>query len=221
MENCGAKTRSGGKCRKSPVPGARRCRFHGGKSLSGPANPAWKTGRYSKWAQCFGSRGKAIAEAADDDELLNLRRTVAVFEVAMREAAKRLDQGDSPEWRKRARELFAEATDATAEMDARQRAMMLLQSHLAKGADEDKAYAILLDRTERLHRAVSETLDTMLRGANVLNRQQAEVFVRAIFDILRAETAPEVSSRVLSRLDTEVMGGRLAVRGVVAAEALP
>lgn len=36
---CGAKTRSGSPCRKSPMSGKRRCRLHGGKS-SGPRTAA-------------------------------------------------------------------------------------------------------------------------------------------------------------------------------------
>lgn len=34
-ENCGARTRAGGKCQCKPVPGGRRCRLHGGLS-TGP-----------------------------------------------------------------------------------------------------------------------------------------------------------------------------------------
>ena len=49
---CGAKTRSGEPCRRSPAPGKGQCRLHGGAPGSGaPAgerNGAWKGGRYSQ-----------------------------------------------------------------------------------------------------------------------------------------------------------------------------
>lgn len=41
---CGAKTRSGTQCQKSPLENKRRCRLHGGASLSGTAHPNYKHG---------------------------------------------------------------------------------------------------------------------------------------------------------------------------------
>jgi hypothetical protein len=55
---CGARTRSGGHCRQFPIPGKRRCHYHGGRS-TGPKTQAGirriqlantKHGRYSKRA---------------------------------------------------------------------------------------------------------------------------------------------------------------------------
>ena len=56
---CGAKTRSGVPCAKSPVEGKRRCRLHGGLS-TGPKTPEGraailaantKHGRYKNWRE--------------------------------------------------------------------------------------------------------------------------------------------------------------------------
>lgn len=46
---CGALNRNNEPCRRMPVPGGLRCRFHGGRSLRGPAAPAWRHGRYSQY----------------------------------------------------------------------------------------------------------------------------------------------------------------------------
>lgn len=46
---CGAKTRSGNKCKNSAMPNG-RCRLHGGKSLKGNQSPRYKHGLYSKYA---------------------------------------------------------------------------------------------------------------------------------------------------------------------------
>lgn len=46
--SCGARTRSGGKCRRKPTPGRTRCNLHGGKFLFGIAHPNYKHGLYSK-----------------------------------------------------------------------------------------------------------------------------------------------------------------------------
>jgi hypothetical protein len=46
---CGAKTRSGKKCRNGAKPNG-RCKFHGGKAPSGRANGAFRTGKFTKQA---------------------------------------------------------------------------------------------------------------------------------------------------------------------------
>ena len=46
---CGAKTRTGGKC-KQPAMKNGRCRLHGGKSLSGKQHGQYKHGRYTRAA---------------------------------------------------------------------------------------------------------------------------------------------------------------------------
>jgi hypothetical protein len=52
---CGAKTRTGGKCRRAPAKGKARCRLHGGAAGSGapfgPMNGSWRHGRYSREAR--------------------------------------------------------------------------------------------------------------------------------------------------------------------------
>ncbi len=47
MKHGGAKTRAGGACRRAAMPNG-RCSKHGGKSLVGPAAPAFRHGRSSK-----------------------------------------------------------------------------------------------------------------------------------------------------------------------------
>ena len=47
-QTCGAKTRSGGRCKNLAMHPAGRCRMHGGTSLRGLASPRYKHGRYSK-----------------------------------------------------------------------------------------------------------------------------------------------------------------------------
>ena len=46
---CGAKTRTGGRC-KQPAMKNGRCRLHGGKSLSGKQHGRYKHGRYTREA---------------------------------------------------------------------------------------------------------------------------------------------------------------------------
>lgn len=49
---CGARTRTGEPCRRSPMKGGRggRCKLHGGASLAGRRHPNYKDGKYTKRA---------------------------------------------------------------------------------------------------------------------------------------------------------------------------
>ena len=46
--SCGAKTRSGNPCQKSPLQGKARCRLHGGLSLAGKDHPNYQHGLCTK-----------------------------------------------------------------------------------------------------------------------------------------------------------------------------
>ncbi|MCG9895456.1 MAG: hypothetical protein MH204_08280 [Fimbriimonadaceae bacterium] len=74
---CGAKTRSGKPCQKSPCEGSNRCRLHGGKSPGAPL----KSGRYSKYLP-KGLLG-AFEEAIQGEQ--DLRDEAAVVEALLTE----------------------------------------------------------------------------------------------------------------------------------------
>ena len=57
--NCGAKTRAGAPCLKPALIGRKRCRLHGGLSLTGSDHPNFQHGRCSKKA-----RADAVAMTA-------------------------------------------------------------------------------------------------------------------------------------------------------------
>ena len=56
---CGAKTRSGKPCQKPPLLGRKRCRLHGGMSLSGKDHPNYKHGHCTKETRKLTVEGSA------------------------------------------------------------------------------------------------------------------------------------------------------------------
>lgn len=77
---CGAKTRSGRPCQRSPLKGKKRCRLHGGATPSGPDSVHYEHGRY---AEVFKGelRKKFMTTQADSEPLnllpeLNVQRTL-------------------------------------------------------------------------------------------------------------------------------------------------
>ena len=79
---CGAKNRSGGKCKKAGMANG-RCKFHGGASLSGPAHPNFRSGRHSK----FLPRGlrQRYEEGAADPELVSVRAELSLLDLRVTE----------------------------------------------------------------------------------------------------------------------------------------
>ena len=88
---CGAKTRSGGKCRKAPIKGKTRCRLHGGNSTgakNNKARPKSKTNAITHgiYSHVFTEEEKQFADAIRLSGLndllqmtkIRLRRALAV-----------------------------------------------------------------------------------------------------------------------------------------------
>ncbi len=94
---CGAKTRSGSLCKKAPINGAKRCKFHGGKSTgakdqSGNKNAAKPGSLYSKFlTEDELALHDQIEPGKVDDELRLLRIRLA------RELAHEQLHGKAPE----------------------------------------------------------------------------------------------------------------------------
>lgn len=72
---CGAKTRSGGTCLKSPMSNG-KCRTHGGATPIGIAHPNYKLGRYSKGLSSL--LGTRFADALSDSKLGELSAEIAL-----------------------------------------------------------------------------------------------------------------------------------------------
>lgn len=72
-----------------------RCRMHGGKSLTGIAQPNFRSGRYSKHlpSRLVGR----YEEATSDPELLGLRDDIALLDTRITGVVEALDTGESQE----------------------------------------------------------------------------------------------------------------------------
>lgn len=91
---CGAKTRAGTPCQRSPAEGRTRCRLHGGATLVGPVHPRWRDGRHSKYAR--GAFLEAYERARNDPDLLALGDELALIDARAGELLDALGDGGSP-----------------------------------------------------------------------------------------------------------------------------
>lgn len=131
MKTCGAKTKSGGRCRKSPMPNG-RCRLHGGLSPSGIAAARFKSGRYSKLLpERLVSR---YQEACDDGNLTSLREEIALIDARIGELLSRIDTGESGSTWKELQKAYGELSTAIGITDKKKRGLAMVGPINAIGA---------------------------------------------------------------------------------------
>ncbi len=97
VPTCRARRRDGGECLQPAMKLRRRCRLHGGKSLRGPASPAWRHGKFST-ALPSGLRKGYIA-ALNHPDLLDCRSDIAALDAHLGELVQRLDAGSPSDGR--------------------------------------------------------------------------------------------------------------------------
>jgi hypothetical protein len=110
---------------------------------AGPGHPSFKHGRDSKWTKALGKYGGLYMDAVDSDELLDLRRQLALMDVAIQKHAARVEELDTPDFRKKALELFMEYELAPTDEQAVER-LAEVKEHLRRGAGEDRAFEVLV-----------------------------------------------------------------------------
>ena len=95
---CGAKTLKGTICQEVPVEGAKRCRIHGGLSITGPLSKTWTTGVKSKYNPGV-ELSKKYKAAMDDPDFLSQRNEIALMDARIQTLVERLeDDQNIPTW---------------------------------------------------------------------------------------------------------------------------
>lgn len=185
------------RCRNQVVPGRSVCRFHGG--LGG--RPIIH-GRYSK---SMGSLREAYEAARNDPTLMELRESLALLDVVVQKAAKRASDLDTPEFREQALTLYSDASQATDPVEA-QTKLRDLGLLLRSGGEESKALGDLADATERLAKRQEKAWDLRLSAANAINARDMVALLSRFADIVIEEADRETATRIVGRIDTEVLG---------------
>jgi len=203
---CCAKAKSTGlRCGKGVVPGRRVCRIHGGLGGRPPIH-----GRYS---QGLGRFREAYQEARSDPSLLDLRETLALMDVAVQRAAERAADADTPEFRRRALDLFERVRGAVSPEEA---ALNLnrLGELLGSGVKDDEALDHLAKAAERLSRRQEKAWSIRLDAATALNARDLTAVLARFADIVLEEVPRDAAARVIRRIDGEVLGSGPAAVGL-------
>lgn len=179
---------------------------HGGASLpGGPGHPTFRHGAYSK---AYGPLQEAVDAAMDDPDIFDTRRGVAGWHAAMEEASARLEENDTPEFRKRAQAMYDEV-EALMRTDPASAGAKLrdLGSHLRRGISHDKALRDLLERMERHRIAVNDAVKIELQSSTAVSLTSLGAMLTAMVRILGERFGREGARDALDQLDRECFKG--------------
>lgn len=200
---CGAKTRAGTPCKRAPATGRTRCKLHGGASLSGPASPTWKHGRYSK---VLGPLREAFIEHLAREDLLAVAPDLALLDVVSGELLARALEGDSPGFRKDALALWRSFREAGASGDeGRTRALgMELDRLLTDGYSRSRALLEASDLArKRAGIAQSEKRNDLMAERNYTEATVLASYAR-IIALIQAALPGRPGSALVDRIASEV-----------------
>jgi len=198
MGQCTAKSkRSGQRCKKDAVVGFGVCHIHGGKSLVGTANPAFKHGRYSR---CLPDRlSERYHLALADGDLTSLDDEIALTDSRLQDELMRLrTEGPQAQWSE-ARAIFASFTANTNRnnRDGAVRDINRLRVVLDAAADPEASWMKIDNLIEQRRKLVETERKRLMDADKAIAIDQLMVMVAAIADIVRRHVASKESRRVI------------------------
>lgn len=199
--HCGARTRSGGTCRRAPAAGRTRCRLHGGASLAGAASPSFKHGRYSRYLPT--RLAEAYEAALADDALIVMRDELGLVDSRLAELIANVDrEGFVQQWQ-HARNAFESFTLANqrGDSDGMQAALRELNTALNRGLGDQHKWREIVALVESRRRVVETEQRRLERGANAMTAERAMVLLHRIVDIIRRHVS---DPGILSAIAVEV-----------------
>lgn len=216
-------------CARTVAYEGKACSVHGGKSLKGVAHPGFKDGTRSEYLPAR-LRDKYEASLADED-LLNLRRDLALVETRIGELLQSLDAGESGQlWRNlnNARHEFTAAQRAVqnagdnAEQRARAQADMAaamqdILSLIGRGAADWERWKEIADFLERRRRLVESEQKRLVAMQQMVTAEQAMTLIASLGAGMReavlAHVDGDVGRAILADVQRELVRATSAGAG--------
>lgn len=198
---CGAKVRSkpGSLCGNfQHLSPNGRCRNHGGLGGRPPSG--------GRWAKSLGRFGESYMAAKEDPELLDLSRTLAILDMVVERAARRIEERDTPQFRRRLQELYEEMTTLLREGEASkaQDVMAELGRLIRDGGSEEDAFGELSRAAERLSRRAEKAWDLKLTRKHSIAADDLARILGQFLDFIRLEGTEEIAVAVEQRMKLEM-----------------
>lgn len=198
MVLCGAKTRRGTTC-KRPASANGKCDLHGGKSLSGPAHPSYKTGHRSKYTYLPPVLTARI-EAMNFDLIENLEESVKTQIALETRLNEQFGEGCSLErwaelkaeldWFENAERMYqlSDGEKEIEEPDARD-CITRVSDLVKRGLQDARHEEQLADRLRTSHesqRKLSETISKVRKESQeIYTQEQWNVMLNILLNVTR------------------------------------
>lgn len=192
--------RTGDRCGANAMSGSDKCYHHGGKSLSGIASPAYKTGRYSKVLPA--RMASRYAESKNDAQLLELRDEVGLIDARIVDLLGRVDTGESGRVWKELKAAHVELVEANTKGDSIGvvTAMFSIGTLIGEGADDYAAWNEVLAVVEQRRRMVESERKRLVELQAHINVEQAMLMIGALTGIIRTHVT---DTRTLAAISAE------------------
>lgn len=175
-----------------------RCRLHGGRAGRPPIS--------GRWARSLGRFGDSYLAAKEDPELLDLSRSLAILDMVVERAARRIEERDTPAFRRRLGELFEEMSTLLREGEASkaQEVMAELGRLIRDGGSEEDAFSELSRAAERLSRRAEKAWDLKLSRKHSVAADDLARILGQFLDFIRLEGTEEIAVAVEQRMKLEM-----------------
>jgi len=172
-------------CKRNVKAAGLRCRFHGGKSLSGIASPSYKHGRYSKYLPTH--LIDRYQEAVTDPELLALRDEIALVDVRLSELLQRISTGETASLWDQLKAVYVEMQEALAAQDTAifREAFTKLGGIIQQGGNNDDVWAAIGRQLEQRRKLVESERKRLVEMQQVITAEQAMTLLTAVVDVIR------------------------------------
>jgi len=197
---CGAMTKKGEPCERSPMPNG-KCWLHGGATPNGLASPNTTHGRYSKYLPAR-LAGKYL-EAQNDPELLNLAGEIGLVEARIAELLEGVDRDAVGRvWAKiRATYDDLDLAMKTGDSNGTIACMVELGKLTRTGNRDYYAWEEIVKLIEQRRKLVDSERKRRVDMQNMITADRAMLLVSAIVGVIRDNVADR---KVLTRISNEI-----------------
>lgn len=188
-----------------------RCHYHGGKSLKGPENPNFKTGRHSKYLpKGLKERYEALLQ---DPELSTLRDEIALVDVRIGSALQDADELHTPELWERLAEIYEEAQQANraGNLDEFSAALGRMGRVIQRGQQATESWGHVMELVDQRRKLSDSENRRIQRSEHTMDAEEVSLLIRAITDVcLRVFREFDVPTEAQQRIADEariIFGG--------------
>jgi hypothetical protein len=210
MSQCKATSKqTGQQCKRLAMKGKEVCDRHGGKSLTGIASPALRTGRHSKYLPQ--RMMEAYQTARQDGELLDLSEEIALMDARLSDLMSRVDSGESGHLWTKARQAFKdfEAARIAKDSGAMGEALTALQQALNRGVSDYAVWEQIQGLMEQRRKLVETERKRRIDMHTMMRDDEAMLLVHYLLTSVTTHVKDRATLAAIQNDLTAVLGTRV------------